>query len=333
MIDIELVLQRHGYALRRQGRTLGANACPRCGEGSAHSNKLCVFRGRDERQRWRCHACGAHGDAADLLALLEGIPLKEALKRVRGGALPAAVAPKAPTQPAHDPDVDLEAAREVLTRLHKGLPMWEPRVAAYLTKRGISREVIVEAAHRGIVRMLPANPVHARDLMLRLAGGADQLTRAGLWAGQNARWPAQAFRPLWFFPGGMTTVECREITAPKPGRPKAIRAGRLTKPFVWLGDPTRVVVVEGAIDMLSMVQMGERRTIMAIPGACSWRLEWFVAAHQRYGSRFVIALDDDEAGNRMAAHLMGALNDRGIEAQRLVPPQGKDWNEALLAAA
>lgn len=203
---------------------------------------------------------------------------------------------KAPTQPAHDPDVDLEAAREVLTRLHKGLPMWEPRVAAYLTKRGISREVIVEATHRGVVRMLPANPVHARDLMLRLAGGADQLARAGLWAGKT-------------------------------------RAGQ-RRPSARCGSSPagRVVVVEGAIDMLSMAQMGERRTIMAIPVACYWRLEWFVAAHQRYGSRFVIALDDDEAGNRMAAHLMGALNDRGIEAQRLVPPQGKDWNEALLAA-
>lgn len=333
-------LQSHGYRVRKQGRTWGSSHCPRCGEGGEHSNKFCAFTGKDGKERWFCHACGERGDLADLISALEGVPLKEALRRT------GQLRESQPGRQAHQQaskryygsasevstDVDLGLLREVITDLLRGLPMWEPDVGAYLLKRGISKATVVEACHRGIVRMLPANPQHARDLLIRAAKGANRLSAAGLWAGQSDRWPANAFRPLIFFGGGNTTVEFRNIHKDS-NYPKSIRMGCLTKPYVWRGDLSRVIVVEGVIDMLSLVEMGEKRTIMALPGVNAWKPEWFRAAHKAYGSRFTIALDDDKAGNLVAEAILSCLQDSGIEGERLVPAEGKDWNDLLVLKA
>jgi DNA primase len=324
-MEIADLLRSRGIPAKKQGRTWGSSYCPICGQSDRHSNKLCLFIGHDGRERWYCHACGQRGDEADLLAALEGISLRDALRRVKAPATPAAPAPM--PQRAAPP---IEEVREVHLELLRALPMWEAVPAQYLMRRGIGRDTIMEAAARGLLRMLPDDPPAARDLLLRAAGGAKRLADAGLWAGRSPTWPAQSFRPLVFFAGN-TSSEWRLIEA--DGQyPKAIRLGVLTRPMAWRADTAEVIVVEGPIDLLSLVEMGEKRTIIAIPGVNAWRIEWFVAAHQAYGSRFVIALDNDEAGNRMAANMMSALQERGIDCERIVPVRGKDWNEMLMAA-
>lgn len=333
-------LRSHGYTVRKQGRTWGASACPSCGPASEHSNKLCAFVGKDGKERWNCHACGARGDLADLISMVHGIPLADALKRLRNPGSRGDMATQnqpAPTEKryfgaSHEEDatVDVSFTREVVTDMVHTLPMWEPDAGQYLMSRGISKEIIVQACHRGIIRMLPTNPHQARDLLIKAAKGADRLMKAGLWAGKSDKWPANAFRPLIFIAGGNTTIEFRNIH--KESRyPKSIRLGHLTKPYVWRGDVKRVVVVEGVIDMLSLVQMGEKRTIMAIPGVNAWRPSWFTAAHQAYGSSFTIAVDDDKAGNLVAKSMIEMLTENGIESDRLVPAEGKDWNDLLQA--
>lgn len=73
-LPIESYLASCGYSLRR-----GRGPCPLCGT-SASSTAFSV-RGR----HWRCFACGAHGDVIDLVARLDGVPLREAFGR--GAAL------------------------------------------------------------------------------------------------------------------------------------------------------------------------------------------------------------------------------------------------------
>lgn len=330
-------LQSHGHRIKKQGRSWGGNWCPHCGEGSADSNRFCAWTGRDHKERWFCHACGARGDLADLISILDGVPLAQALKDARvsrpESARPAMKGEPPMSAGAHraDADAPIEAIKALLGRMLRTLPMWEPEVGAYLAMRGISKDVVVQAAHRGLVRMLPTNPMRARELYLHAAGGAQELVRLGFWAGNSDKWPANVFRPLLFFCGGLTTAEFRHIK-PNSAYPKAIRQGVLTKPFVWRSERTdAVVVVEGVMDMLSLVQMGERRTIIALPGVNAWRLEWFIAAHRAYGSRFVLALDDDDAGNKMAEIIARALAEHGIESSRLLPQGAKDWNEMLLS--
>jgi len=321
-MEIVNVFSSRGFPVKRQGKTWGSPVCPSCGPGDRHSNKLCLFVGGDGRERWYCHACGSRGDTADLIALVEGIPLKEALRKNKQR--------EAATTITKTPSID--TVRAVHKSLLDSLPKWQERAAQYLIQRGIGRQTIKEASERGLLRMLPSDPAAARDVLLRAAGGAERLVEAGLWAGRSSSWPAQAFRPLVFFVGE-TSSEWRLIDHQGTQYPKSIRLGVLTKPMVWRADPAEVVVVEGAIDLLSLVEMGEKRTIMALPGVNAWRIEWFAAAHKAYGSRFVIALDNDEAGNRMATSMMAALQTRGIDCKRIVPVHGKDWNEMLVAAA
>lgn len=332
---MELVnfLQKHGINLRKQGKSWGSNACPHCSSGEGHSNKLCAFVGKDGKERWFCHACGEKGDLADAIRLLEGVSAVEALRLSRNHL------PKTSESPSIESKLaacqthveDLSLIMDVITDLQRNLPMWEQEVGQYLINRGISKSTIVDACHKGIIRMLPTNPQAARSLLIKAANGADRLANAGLWAGKSSTWPANAFRPLVFFPAGNTTMEFRHIGKTDPNHPKSIRLGRLTKPFVWRGDVEHVVVVEGAIDMLSLVEMGERRTIMALPGVNSWRADWFIAAHKAYGSKFDIALDNDSAGNKISHTILEFLKEKGIPGQRTAPPSGNDWNDFLLS--
>ncbi|MCX8018837.1 MAG: hypothetical protein N2690_13230, partial [Rhodocyclaceae bacterium] len=136
--------------------------------------------------------------------------LPQALRRVRGSsALSAGFAPAPSSAPDRqgDPALFREVARDLL----RALPMWEPGPASYLMRRGLSREVVVEAAHRGLLRMLPTNPSRALELYLQAGGGAQRLAQAGLWAGQSPRWPANVFRPLLFFAPDCSTIEFRCI--------------------------------------------------------------------------------------------------------------------------
>lgn len=71
-------------------------ACPRHGRspGEGGTPSLSVF---DDGRRWRCHSCGAHGDALDLLAFVAGVPLVEIIRRLTdegGGASSLPVAPR-----------------------------------------------------------------------------------------------------------------------------------------------------------------------------------------------------------------------------------------------
>ncbi len=47
--------------------------------------------------------------------------------------------------------------------------------------------------------------------------------------------------------------------------------------------------------------------------------------------RVVVALDADDAGDRAATGLTDALASFARSIERLRPPAGKDWNDALLA--
>lgn len=322
-------LSAHGYALRRQGRTWASSQCPKCGPSGGQSNKLCLFEGRDGRWRFYCHACQVRGDYPDLIALVEGLPEREALRRAGERAMVPA-----PQVQAERPAPDLSLIEGVVARWLDRLPRTSQDVEAYLASRGISAHVVREAAERGLVRFLPTDPVLARRLLIEAAGGVDPMRAAGLWAGQSERWPANAFRPLLFF-YGRTTVE---FIGPHQGGPhqgpKAIRVGRLTKPMAWRGGTSVARVCEGGIDLLSLAQGGGGKTILAIPGVSAWRLEWFKAAHAAYGTRFEIALDADEAGERAAQKILSLLAGEGIEAVRVRPPKGaKDWNEALLCSS
>lgn len=68
-LPIGLVLESRGVRLRR-----GRGPCPICGT----SDRSSAFSTRDGR--WRCFACNEHGDVVDLVAKLDQVSLREAIR-------------------------------------------------------------------------------------------------------------------------------------------------------------------------------------------------------------------------------------------------------------
>jgi Toprim-like len=86
-----------------------------------------------------------------------------------------------------------------------------------------------------------------------------------------------------------------------------------------------LVLVEGPCDALSLAECDVPAVALVGTAAPAWLPQ--AAAFRRV----VVALDADAAGDRAAAGLMEALASFARSVERLRPPAGKDWNDALLA--
>jgi DNA primase len=88
---------------------------------------------------------------------------------------------------------------------------------------------------------------------------------------------------------------------------------------------TKLGITEAPIDALSLASRG-----LPSLGLCgtSWP-DWLPNA--LLGKQVLLAFDADEAGDDAAGRLGGELESLRVTHSRLRPPQGKDWNDALLA--
>lgn len=281
--------------------------------------------------RWRCFACNKGGTAIDYIAMTEGMSPEEAAKRLAGGKIEPAKVCDAPRIEERKPTAAGEAVTKVIAAL-KAHPI-APEVRAYLEGRGIRSHVIDEAKRRGFLTCLPAKPQDA-VLWLESHVGKDLLADAGMWL---KRWPAAAYRPLGFINGSAKTIELRMLGVDGDS-PKAIQYGVQDHPLVWKpkGAVKRVLVVEGGVDLLSMVDMGEDDTalIIGIFGTSSWRDAWGRRIAEKYpAAHWEIATDDDEPGHVCAEAISVQLDRLGKTWERRMPFAGKDWNEALASIA
>jgi DNA primase len=341
MLDLPTLVTNEGFEVRKQGTSWGGNRCPSCGESTRESNKLCLFVGDGGKWRFKCHACGLRGDSADFIAAARGISLRAALfevRRLSGGAVCSVRTSHvgaAPAPSANDDGGKAQAITAIVETILKS-DAGKRDAQAYFRGRGISSRVFVEAWARGIVRALPFKPTDATR-WLRENIGTVNLMAAGLLK-QGAACPAAAFRPVVGVLPKRSGMEFRLDHQAGSNEIKALRYGRLSYPWWWRpdGSMNRLIVVEGLIDMLSLVEKRQDKdtAIMALPGANSWRLPWFKTLHERNPELEVcVGLDSDDAGDRTSKTMITALREIGLNAKRLRPESGKDWNEQLLAAA
>ncbi len=110
-------------------------------------------------------------------------------------------------------------------------------------------------------------------------------------------------------------------TGPQPFK-RTLGQGHL--PYHLKGSDNRVIVAESAIDALTLKAMHPASSVIATGGNMPLeRLKPYVEGKEVY-----LAHDRDKAGEAQAARLREVCPD----AKRLVPPQGKDWNEYLQKA-
>lgn len=330
-VSLQGFLEGFGAKFTRVGVGLRSDACPCCGEGQKGSNKVGLLAGG---QKWRCFSCGKGGDVIDAAAFLWGIPHRDALHRLAkeqwvSDTVPVTRNSRAKTE-EDQKKAQQAALNEVLKRLQKAVAGYVPEdeVIAYLTRhdeehqRGIPGRIVAQAQARGMLGFLPNNPLKAR-MFLEDRVGKDLLIQAGLWNPEK-KMPAIAYRPLVFFMPGMDSAEFRLAREAGEGERKAIRYGSASRPWYWPGeDGSKLAVVEGAIDLLSMVALGFKGDIAGLPGATVWRPEWFAGAGKVY-----TCLDPDKAGKTATSRILAACGRLGIEAVDRSPVEG-DVNDIL----
>lgn len=319
--------RRSGFTLRKQGNGYAAKNCPYCSPGS--NDALSIFP-KDGVWRWHCFRCNRGGTVVDFAAAVWGVTdLQAAMRLANEEHIEAATLPAA----AQSIPVLDDALKEALALLLKHGHTSDRGCMDYLRSRGISERVVTEAVRRGLLRFLPSDPYRANK-MLNERLGVPMLRQAGFLK-LDSRWPGISFRPMVFFFPGCSAAEFRLARPPKDGEPKAIRYGHVKWPWWWKEGNTvsTIYVVEGVIDLLSLVELGLKKgeAVIGIPGVTSWREEWFAAAMKAHPeAKFVVALDADDAGQKAARTLSETLGGKGAQVVERIP-QHHDWNEHLLA--
>lgn len=312
-----------GFKLsHRAGGKFVSKACPACGDGAREHVSYYLSGGT---WRWKCFRCPGGGSAIDFVAAAMSLRDREAVDWiVQGGH-----AVRENFRLANPEDDRKVAVAEAIDKLVANAYTLSETGYTYLRTRGIEPKVVAEACQRGLLRFLPPLPAAARDFAL-LTVGESLLRKAEI---LRSSMPAIAYRPIVFpFPGG-GSAEFRLARAPSDeGDAKAIRYGHAKWPWYWKPQKAAktIRVIEGALDMLSLVQMGEKGGIMALPGLAAWKPEWFLyAARVNPGVRFLVSFDNDEPGTKASASLSEFLKANGLPCVVDPPHHGKDWNDML----
>lgn len=333
----DLLAKGLDVAPKLHGNTARFTACPNCGPSSPNRDGKCVVF-NDER--YYCHACGDHGDIIAAAQRLWGCPPLEAARILLGqtGSGPVALAPKkaGASQDAGAQD----SAREYLPKVLREIALAavkthprEPTCWTYLTEtRKLDPKVLDRAMRLGLLAFLPGNPVKA-TAFLEQTVGRDALEAAGLWK-PDKKMPAMVFRPILGFMPKFQAVESRLARKPDGEERKVLCFGHAEHSGFWWkaeSDDTKTVVVEGLIDLLSVASTRFSGNILGLPGVGNWSPELFRRIAQHGSSRFLIAVDADEPGQRQAQAMLAWIAKEGIAKGYLQQPPCKDWNDALIA--
>jgi DNA primase len=297
----------------------------------------------------RCFACGAKGDVFALIAQVRGLNVKtqfsavlraaERLADEMSAAAPDDYLPMANYWPPALPDDTFE---KLVTTLF-GVCTIEaaPDVRDYLEKRGL----LDQARNDGWGALPEAVPAQA-DIIGYLCAvhGEETWVRSGL----SPRFPtATAFsfathRLLipWRGPDGSVLGLQRRLLPPADqGRSDKYVFSRGRSPRALYGveklagsdAATELALVEGAVDVLAMrvlcERRGARRVVLGVPGVSNWKAEWASLAAGRVAH---VAFDNDAAGDKASGNVGADLHRAGAtRVLRTRPSAAKDWAEIV----
>ena len=271
-----------------------SSTCPSCSDAkSASSTKVTL---NDEKGLWYCFACGAGGDVINLVKEHQGLSAIEAAewitKQSREDFKSSDYNYKQKTRdsrPRYEINKeDRRKARALTILASEGAKRICPVTMKYLTERGISRELIKANWRKRLVGTSTIAPSKIMEIaLLMLPETAPQKDK-------DTMYKSLLYRPLIFLyrnkSGIVTSAEFRSIN--KNAKAKSIRRGKAELPWILKGEKKGAVSVEGAIDAMSLRDMGNKKTIFGIPGVQNWRPNWLVSFDE-----WMIGLDNDKAGH------------------------------------
>jgi DNA primase len=277
-----------------------------------HGERTASFKVNAGRCDWICFGCGQHGDAADLVEKLEGLPFPLSAKRAAeiaglgyrlddaSGVQRPHIAPPPPKPVA--PDRSLTEAEALAIVEEAEARLWTPageKALAYLRdERGLSDETI-------------------RKARLGLADGATARKQDGV------EYQFSGVVVPWFDDGRLVRLKVQCLR----GRLKYLSPfnTRSAEAFpsadaIQPGRP--IVLVEGEFDVLLVGQELEGRASVVTLGSAATGVSERVMSAVMFAGRLFIALDGHDAGEKAAERFP-------FDGTRVKPLDGhKDWTDA-----
>jgi DNA primase len=300
--------------------------------------------------RYKCFACGARGDAFDMVSRLRGCGFRQAVAYLadfagmplhsfadkRGKPSRRTHKPPAPPPPKElpQPAAALPGAASAFRGLVRGLrltgttPAGHP-ACEYLRRRGIS---LGTACAAGVGYLSPGQYADATRWLLDRAPLGD-LQALGLLndKGNLRLYKHRLVFPLWLGgeAHGLLARNTDWRSDDKDG-PKELTIGTPDIPFncdALTETGGDVFLCEGALDTLSLMELGLRA--VGVPGVDGFKRQWVPLFD---GFRVVIAFDADQAGRRGAEKIIQLFTAAGRPAPKVLDlPDGvKDVNEWLV---
>ena len=339
-VDLLQFLRGYGFHLKVYPSGARGNRCPSCGPSrDPHSTRLYVGRGEDGHWFWFCHVCGETGDVIKAAQLLEGLSApKEAAEWLLGETKLPVSRPACRGQSGRQARLTV-ASKEELSKVNKKrLQVIEGLVASIACERGsrkkiwdylietrrIPEQVLREVIRRKLVYLLPDDPFTLNQAMLRrfdtfLLKEAELLTKKG------SIKPLILSRPIvspFFSHRKLIGAEFRGLGDTQPKTITLVKSGL----WWWRGEENSVCVVEGIIDLMSLLAMGWHGSILAMPGTGMARKVIEILKEPLKGMDVTIALDGDGAGYEALEKIYFGIPQL---ARVLDIPDGKDLNDLL----
>ena len=310
-----------------------------------HGEKTPSFHCEDRKGRYHCFGCKESGDVFTYLVQKEGLPFPEAVERLAAEA--GLEMPKATPEQA--------AREERRATLHEVMEMatgyFESQLAGpagregleYLKMRGLSAETIAEfrlgyagSNRRGLLEFLKAKGVDEKAMadagliIVPDAGGAafDRFRERIMFPIQDRRAQVIAFGGRAMSSGAMAKYLNSPETSLFDKSSVLFNLHRARKPAF---ETSKLIVVEGYMDVIAMHQAGIAYTVAALGTALTenhLRELWRVAADP------ILCFDGDAAGqmaaSRAADRAIAAL-DSGNAVRLITLPENKDPADLIAA--
>ncbi len=327
-VDIVEVISDHVVLTKRGKNFVGL--CP------FHEDRNPSFNVSQDKQIYKCFACGAGGNVFRFLMELERISFIEAVRKLAeqaGIALPESGDGGREQQEAFDA---LYRANELARKYYTHLLMVDAagsEARDYLKSRGVS-EKTMDAFSLGYAP-------NAWDGLLQVAGrrgiNPKTLEQAGLaLPRREGKGYYDRFRNRLMFPiqahTGRTVAfgaraldpqeQAKYLNSPEtPVYHKSATLYGLWKGRDAIRDEGTAIVVEGYMDLLALAQRGIGHTVASAGTALTPNHARLL---RRYAQRAVLVFDGDAAGTAAAVRGVGALFEAGLEIRVVSLPENHD---------
>ncbi|REH40341.1 DNA primase [Paraperlucidibaca baekdonensis] len=316
--------------LKRAGKNYSA-CCP------FHQEKSPSFTVNREKQFYYCFGCGATGNALSFLMEHDRLDFIDGLRQLAGAAgmsLPETRDGSAPQKPSQQPLFDaLERAAGFFEQQLRGAPQ-KARAVNYLKGRGVSgaiaKQFRIGYAPPGWDNLLNAlgDEPALRELLLQAGLVIFNPQRSSHYDALRDRviFPIRDFRGRVIAFGGRVLNDDKPKYLNSPESPVFHKGQELYGLYEarQSGKLTRLLVVEGYMDVVALAQAGIPEAVATLGTATSTS---HVERLFRVVPEVIFCFDGDSAGRRAAwralENALPALRD-GVSAKFLFLPDGED---------